>query len=262
MDDKNMRSPALKGRLQKNDLARGMPCGDPIFSGPPFYWQNLERVVLTWQTDIEACLHICPDCMEVDSSATARLVLYNFHLCSLGPYHEASLQFKVNFEGNPYWFECKNLVDSDIAFAAGRELFGIPKKMGWATWEKSSVSGINIEFGRGSKVPILSAVFLWQAPFTPGANDENLPSLSVRVIPTGIGRDPEILVFSGFDPAKATFRMGADGYVYKGLCSLAFHARSLMDPWHEFTVIKMLDAEYTGGPNYLTVGTGEVLRKY
>jgi hypothetical protein len=198
----------------------------------------------------------------VGRSATARLILYNFPLCSLGPYHEASLQFKVKFKGKPYWFECKNIVDSDAAFAAGREVFGIPKKMGWASWEKSVQHGLNIEFGRGSKTPIIAASFFWQKPFTPSPKDENLPSLSVRVIPTGIGGDPEITVFNGFDPAKATFRMGADGYAYKGIGSLAFPSQSLIDPWHNLRIVKMLDAEYLGGPNYFTLGTGDVVKRY
>jgi acetoacetate decarboxylase len=249
----------LAGLLTKKDLARGMPCGDPIFTGPPYYWQDLERVVLSWQTDIDACRRLCPDCMEVDGSATARLILYNFPVCSLGPYHEASFQFRVSFEGKPFWFECKNIVDSDVAFAAGREVFGIPKKMGWLTWEKYPETGLKIEVGRGGTTPILSADFVWQEPFTP---EEGLSSLSVRVIPTGIGGDPEIIVFNGFDAEKAVFRVGQDGYTYKGRGSLAFISRSLLDPWHELSVEKFIGAEYLGGSNYLSLGTGTVAKKY
>ena len=251
---------SLKGHLSKSDMARGMPCGDPIFTGPPYYWQNVERVVLTWETDLEACRKLCPDCMEVDVSAVARLVLYNFPVCSLGPYHEASLQFRVNFDGNPYWFECKNIVDSDIAFAAGREVFGIPKKMGWLTWDKHTATGLKIEVGRGSKTPILSADFIWQEPFTPA---EGLSSLSVRVIPTGIGGDPEIIVFNGFDPKKATFTVGPDGFTYRGLglAGLSFRGRFSI---HGMNLMfkRLIEAEYLGGSNFFSLGTGTVMKKY
>jgi acetoacetate decarboxylase len=251
--------PSLKGHLTKKDLAKGMPAGDPVFRGPPYFWQNVERVVLNWRTDLEACRRLCPDCMEVDPSATARLILYNFPVCSLGPYHEASLQFRVTLEGKPFWFECKNIVDSDAAFAAGREVFGIPKKMGWLTWDKYPETGIKIEVGRGSRTPIFSADFIWTEPFTP---EPGLSSLSVRVIPTGIGGDPEIVVFNGFDPDKATFRIGPDGYTYRGVGSLAFLSRSLMDPWHELRVEEMLEAEYLGGGNHLSLGTGSIVKNY
>ncbi len=249
----------LQGRLTRDDLAQGMPCGDPLFTNPPHYWQDIERVTLTWRTDLEACLKLCPDCMEVDPSATARVLLYHFNWCSAGPYHEASLQFRVNYGGEPYWFECKNLVDSDVGFAAGRELFGIPKKMGWATWENNPQLGLNIEFGRGTKAPIIAAQFFPKVPFEP---EGELASLSVRVIPTGVGGDPEIKVFNGNDPRQTEFRINEGGYAYKGLGSVAFQARSLLDPWHQFEVREMLDAEYVGGSTFFKMGTGKVVHTY
>jgi hypothetical protein len=80
-----------------------------------------------------------------------------------------------------------------------------------------------------------------------------------RGMPCG---DPEIIVFNGFDPKRATFKIGADGYCYKGIGSLSFIAHSLIDPWHELAVNKLLDAEYIGGPNYFTLGTGAIVKKY
>lgn len=255
-----MESSSLTGRLKKEDLAKGMPCGDPLFTQPPHYWQDLERITLTWRTDLEACLKLCPDCMEVDPSATARVILYNFNFCSAGPYHEASLQFRVNFEGQPYWFECKNLVDSDVGFAAGRELFGIPKKMGWAKWNRKSIEyGMTVEFGRGTEVPIISAAFFPKVPFEP---EGELASLSVRVIQDGVGGEPEIKIFNGNDPAETEFRINEGGYAYKGLGSVAFQARSQIDPWHEFEVVEMLDAEYIGGSTFFTMSNGQVVHEY
>lgn len=249
----------LTGLLTKEDLAKGMPPGDPIFLGPPYHWQDLERLILTYRTDVDACRRVCPDCMEVDPSGTARMIFYNFPFCTVGPYHEVSLQFKVSFEGEPFWFECKNIVDSDAGFAAGREMFGIPKKMGWLTWTPSPETGLNIQVGRGSALPLLSASFIPQRPTTllPG-----LSSLTVRVIPTGTGGDPDIQVFNGFDPEESKFALGSDGYAYTGLSSLAFNSRSLIDPWHEFEVLEMLEAEYVGGSNSLTMGTGAVVKNY
>lgn len=252
-------SSALQGKLTKDDLAKGMPCGDPLFTNPPHYWQDIERVTLTWKTDLDACLALCPDCMEVDASATARVILYNFNFCSAGPYHEASLQFRVNFEGEPHWFECKNLVDSDVGFAAGRELFGIPKKMGWARWENSNEYGLNIEFGRGTPTPIIAAGFFPKTPFVP---EGELASLTVRVIPTGVGGDPQIQVFNGNDPSETEFRINEGGYAYKGIGSVAFQARSLMDAWHKFEVVEMLDAEYIGGSTFFKMGNGQIVHEY
>jgi hypothetical protein len=75
------------------------------------------------------------------------------------------------------------------------------------------------------------------------------------------GRRPEIQVFNGFDPDEAKFEVGADGYVFAGFGTLAFNSRSLFDPWHEFDVLEMLDAQYLGGYNSPTMGTGAVLEK-
>ena len=254
-----MSDASFTGQLTSADIALGMPPGDPIFTGPPYYWQDVERLVLTYQTDLDACLRLCPDFMEVDPSATARLILYNFPFCTLGPYHEASLQFKVTFEGEPYWYEFKNIVDSDIAFTAGREVLGIPKKMGWLNWTKTPENGIGIEVGRGSNIPILTAAFIPTKPRTPGAD---LPSISLRVIPTGIGGAPEVTLYNSQDPETAEFIIGDGGYVFEGQGSLAFHSQSAMDPWHEFRVIKMLDADYIGGSNSFSVGFGKILKKF
>jgi hypothetical protein len=38
--------------------------------------------------------------------------------------------------------------------------------------------------------------------------------------------------------------------------------RSLFDPWHEFEVLELLDAQYLGGYNSPTTGTAAVLKKY
>jgi hypothetical protein len=38
--------------------------------------------------------------------------------------------------------------------------------------------------------------------------------------------------------------------------------RSLFDPWHECEVLEMHDAQYLGGYNSPTMGTGAVLKKY
>ena len=82
------------------------------------------------------------------------------------------------------------------------------------------------------------------------------------MIPTGAGGDPEIQVFNGFNRDVAKFEVGADGYVFAGVGTLAFNSRSLFDPWHEFDVLEMLDAQYLGGYNSLTHGDGGVLKKY
>ena len=44
--------------------------------------------------------------------------------------------------------------------------------------------------------------------------------------------------------------------------SVAFHARSQIDPWHEFEVVEMLEAEYIGGSTFFTMKNGQVVYEY
>jgi hypothetical protein len=131
--------------------------------------------------------------------------------------------------------------------------------MGWFTRGKSPETGLNSRraVGLSSRSSRHRS-----SPETPTELGAELSSLTVRVIPTGVGGDPEIPVFNGFDPDEAKFEVGADGYVFAGFGALAFNSRSLFDPWHEFEVLEMLDAQYLGGYNSLTMGTGAVLTKY
>ena len=103
--------------------------------------------------------------------------------------------------------------------------------MGWFTRGKSPETGLNVQAGRGTQLPLLTASFIPQMPTELGAE---LSSLTVRVIPTGAGGDPEIQVFNGFNRDVAKSEVGADGYVFAGFGALAFNSRSLFDPWHEF----------------------------
>ena len=78
-------------------------------------------------------------------------------------------------------------VDSYAGFAVGREMFGIPKKMGWFTWGKSPDTGLNVQAGRGTALLLLTASFIPQTLTELGAE---LSSLTVQVIPTGVGGAP------------------------------------------------------------------------
>jgi hypothetical protein len=84
--------------------------------------------------------------------------------------------------------------------------------------------------------------------------------LTVRVIPTGVGGDPEIQVFNGFDPDEAKFEVGADGYVLAEFGTLAFRGRCSIRGMS--AELGMLDSQYLGGYNSPTMGTGAVLKKY
>ena len=246
----------IQGQLSLEEVGKGMPPGDPIANGYPYYWQNIERLILVWETDLEACRRLCPEFLEVDPASTARVVFYNFQFCTAGPYQEASLQFKVFFEGQPYWYEFKNIVNSDIGFATGREVLGIPKKMGWLTWEKDVQYGLNVSVGRGSSIPVMTASFL---PIAPTEMADEPPSVSVRVIPHPEGGKPQITLINSQDPSDAKFELHEGGFVYAGRGSVAFHANSLMDAWHEFRVQRLLSAEFLGGSNRFSVGNGVIL---
>src|SRR5271169_5451234 len=54
--------------------------------------------------------------------------LSSFQVLGVGSYHEAVISLPVEFQGKPGQYMAYLYLDSDTAIAAGREIWGFPKK--------------------------------------------------------------------------------------------------------------------------------------
>ncbi len=123
------------GRINKHNVGYGMPSDAPLYGKPPFYYTDVERLSFNYETDEEAVLDILPEGLEVPTPATASLMFIRYPFSPLGPYLEVILSVICLWEGSPCGDISLIVVDSDQPQAAGREIWGYPKKMAHITLE-------------------------------------------------------------------------------------------------------------------------------
>jgi acetoacetate decarboxylase len=106
-----------------------MPVQAPLYPPPPYDYE-VELVQILFRARPEALLGVVPEPLEPDPENMVSCVVARYPRVSrLGPYHESFFLVGVNYKGRfgtycPYMW-----VSTDSALAAGREVWGFPKKL-------------------------------------------------------------------------------------------------------------------------------------
>ena len=144
---------AKKGRLTKERFGYGMPVDAPLFARPPIYYKDVEAISIVYETDEDAALDLLPDGLELTSPAMATVIIVRYPFSTLGPYEEAMLGLSCTFKGNPKFYIAHIVVNTDIPLAAGREIWGYPKKFAHIALEKEGDLVIGImERPKGNRI--------------------------------------------------------------------------------------------------------------
>ncbi len=116
---------------------KSMPVSAPLYPEPPYHYKNAELVTLLFSTDRDKVADIVPPPLKVPRSPIVMAFVAWYPETTIGPYHEAAtfiqsyLKTQTSEGGKRIeGFYCNSMfVDSDIALAAGREIWGYPKKL-------------------------------------------------------------------------------------------------------------------------------------
>lgn len=230
-----------------------MPGDAPLYGKPPFYYTDLERLVFNYETDEEAVLDILPEGLEVTTPATASLLFLRYPFSTLGPYLETILSVGCIWESSPCSFIAHIVVDSDQPQAAGREIWGYPKKMAHITLETEGdlITG-TMERPRGNRI-CTGVMRLEQRLATGGPASRSV--MSLRVIP-----NPEDSLTPSLMELIETRSTTEDKLAYSGPGFAEYNSVSNLDPWHRFTVRKFLGASYARGD--MVLPHGKVVKTY
>jgi acetoacetate decarboxylase len=245
-------------------MAGTMPVHAPIYPDPPFYYRNLELVSWTYETDEAAALDVLPDCLELTLPATATVAVLDAPICTLGTYQEAFLSLSATFEGEPVQYVVNNLLTSDAAIAVGREIWGVPKKLGHVELRKGDQGMIGvIERPKGTR--LATGTFrperlIPREEVKPFA----VPLLTLRVSPHPEGLPPVVELIEHFSPHTNNAKLTDDFYEnqFTGPGHVDFEVESALDPWYRFPVHKMLHAAYCGGTWSFELPWGKILKTY
>jgi acetoacetate decarboxylase len=251
------------GKLTPDQFGATMPVTAPATQSPPFYYRNMELMIITYKTDPEAALDLLPDGLELVEPATATMIIGHYHFSTFGPYHEAIMGINCTFEGQPMTYLPYLLVTHEAPLIAGREIYGYPKKLGHVELSQQSEQYMGIvERPTGNRI---ATAVMRTVDNVPAADFPTQPIVNLKVIPDaedkGDNSGPALaqLVSSEFDLQPI---VGTDGVteLWKGPGSLVFNSPSFNDPWHKLGVEEVVSCHY--GFFNLQLPYGEIIKEY
>lgn len=244
---------ARMGRLNKSNIGFSMPVDAPLYSRPPIHYRDVEAISFTYETDEEAVLDILPGGLEIASPAMATLLFIRYPFSTLGPYMESILSISCLWQGSPRSYIAHIVLDTDAPLAAGREVWGFPKKLAHITLGKEGDLVIGtMERPRGHR--ICSGVVRPEKPVEPGGA-EPVPALALRVVPSPEeGAEPSLMELVEVPPGGST----REAWIGPGFAE--FHSTSTIDPWHRVSIKRMVTAAYRRYDQVLHYG--KIIKRY
>ena len=241
------------GRLTKGRFGYDMPVDAPLYPKPPIYYKNVEALSFAYETDEEAAADILPEGLELTTPATASVLFIKYPFSTLGPYEEAILGIACTWQGDPKFYIAHIMLNTDSPFAAGREIWGYPKKLAHITLEMEGdlIYG-TMERPKGNR--ICTGVM---RPEVPVSTTEIVrgEAVSLRVIPSPEeGAEPSLAELIEL-PSKIT-----PLEAWQGPGSVEFISNSALDPWYKIGVKKMLGATYQRYDNILDYS--KIIKRY
>ena len=238
--------------VRRNAFA--MPLTSPSFPPGPYRFVNREFLVVTYETDLDALRAVVPEPLEV----TEPLVKYEFirmpDSTGFGDYTESGQVIPVSLQGAKGSYVHAMYLDDHPPIAAGRELWGFPKKLAQPKLhvEIDTIVG-TLDYG-----PVRIATATMGFKHRPVPHDGVLaalaqPNFLLKIIPhvDGSARICELVRYYTTD---VTLK-GA----WAGPSTLELHPHALA-PVSELPVRRIVSALHFVAD--LTLGLGEVVHDY
>ncbi|MFX1325483.1 MAG: acetoacetate decarboxylase family protein [Promethearchaeota archaeon] len=162
-----------------------MPRHNGIFPPPPIEYKNARALLLVFQCAENIKKSYLPPELKSIENGFDNLLVLEYPETSIGPYNEALILLNCSYNNKPGVFVFSIYVDDDVALTAGREIWGIPKKL--AKIKLSQIKGNNIEgkvTRKGFTILDVSAEIMEEEPgLDPKGIFENLPFYNLKLIP-------------------------------------------------------------------------------
>lgn len=245
-----------KGKLGAGKSGFDMPVDAPLYAKPPIDYRDVHAISVTYETDQDAACAMLPEGLEIDAPALASVNFIRYPFSTLGPYSEVILGIHCLFGGEQRFYIPHIVLDSDVPLAAGREIWGYPKKLAHITVETEGSDDLlwgRMERPRGN--PICSAGVRPEKALPVTGHSTDGYSMALRVIPSPEEGAPpslaELIDVHSTTTVKAHWQ--GPGWV-------EFHSHSDVDPWHRLPVKRVVAATYR--INDMILGFGKVVRRY
>ena len=238
----------LQGKLTKAMMGTTMPADAPAFHKKPFYFKRARLLRFDYETDPDAAAQLIPEQLSLTDPATAFLLINEYPWSTVGSYREAILGVNVLYGVRALHYLSHLMLDSTVPILTGREVYGIPKKMGVVEFtQHEDVMAGYVERPKG--IRICSGVMRPEQPMDPPPDGTALNSCSLRVIPSPEkGKDHSLIEIIQADMVMSSVEM------WSGPGNCHFTGASVLDPWDSLPVRNMIAATYSVTDFILTEG--------
>ena len=236
------------------DHAFAMPLTQPAYSPGPYRFYNREYLIITYRTDIAKLRAIVPEPLEVVSD----LVKFEFirmpDSTAFGDYTEAGQVIPVRLGARTGNYTLNMFLNDHSPIAAGRELWGFPKKLAGPTLrvETDTLVG-TLDYGPVRVATGTMGFKHEQADAAATLRELSAANFLLKLIPhvDGTPRICELVEYRLEDVALK----GA----WSGPGALSLHAHALA-PVAELPVIEVVSTVHLKAD--LTLGLGKVVHDY
>ena len=167
------------------------PLGASLYPPPPHHFRGAKRAFATYEADTEKVCALLPPGVEPDSDPVVCQAWVCWYPWSVfGEFLEAYIFVRVGAEGIRYWYQPLIFTNSEPPLAAGREIWGFPKKLASMRWSLQAEQLLfTVERPAGKRIMTFAlSIDRLASP----SELEPLPVLSLRFCPqaTQLGPPP------------------------------------------------------------------------
>lgn len=160
------------------------PNAAPLFQGLPYHYQNVRKISAFCKCDPEKLARFIPEEFELGGDVIEVFVMEAPDAGPLGRYNEGGVVIPVKYQGQPGGHVAFEYVETDDSLAAGREIWGYPKKIADVPLNfaaDGTASGSVVR--RGSKIIAID----FQPEAVTFAKPELQPRFQLKVVPSADG---------------------------------------------------------------------------
>ncbi len=229
---------AIQGKLTRENIAHTMAADAPAYQQKPFHYRGAKMYRFEYETEPEAAAELIPAQLTLAEPASASLMFFEYPWSTIGPYKEAILSVNVFYKGEAFQYLAHLLLESNVPILVGREIYGLPKKMGSIkfTHEGDILAGYA---ERPEGIRICSGVFRTESPLESPPDGTPLRFIGLRTIPSPEkGKEHSHVELVQTDGILSSIELWA------GTGSCHFPGISVFDPWHKLPVKNMLSTTF------------------
>jgi acetoacetate decarboxylase len=206
-----------------------LPVSGPLYPDPPYYYRGAKIVLGIYEADTaRVSKHLPPGVTVLEDPAVCIAWASTYPFTTFGTYNEAILLVRTRFEGEGYSYCPFIYVDAEAPMAAGREIWGWPKKFAELRFAFGGAGmGYREQFMYTVERP--AGKRIWTVNMSPErpASPEELGGLPMLTLPMTVNR-------------------AADGTpdLWAGRASVTMDSPSEMDPLYDFAPVRMIGGFY------------------